>query len=162
MLFIMPNEALVFPYGITMLESGGVKVAPVAKIEFQTSNGDWRPAFLIIDSGATISALPKTDAEMLGVRAEDGIKFLVSSIGNEKIEGWKHLLLIKLGSSLLKVPFIFLNSSFAPRVLGRENVFDHFTIIFEEQKRRSGFLASKSKESRAISGVLDKVVKSMV
>lgn len=147
---------MVFPYGITLLEGGGVKVAPIARVNLRTQSGDWRPAFLIVDSGATISALPKTDAEILGIKLENGIPVSISSIGSEKIEGWKHVLSIKLGnSSLIKIPFVFLNNVLAPRVLGRDGIFDNFTIIFEEYKRRSSFLGSKTKESRIVSRVLD-------
>ncbi|TSC80062.1 MAG: Uncharacterized protein G01um101429_266 [Parcubacteria group bacterium Gr01-1014_29] len=129
---------------------------PVAEVLFQHNKG-WIPAFLLIDSGATISALPKSDASVLGVVAEQGTHMAVKGIGGAPISGWRHDIRVKLGKNMLKIPLVFLDDSQAPRVLGRAGVFEKFLVVFEESKRRTGLLGKQTKEAQIVSGVLNKI-----
>ena len=65
-------NSLVFPYGITLREDGVIETVPVAEVGLKDKRGEWLSLFLIIDSGATISALPKGDALTLGIDVEKG------------------------------------------------------------------------------------------
>ena len=84
----MPN-GYVFPYGITLSEEGKITTFPAAEVGFTTREGERITLLLLIDSGATISALPKTDAEVLGFSAEDGIPVLIAGIEGKAIRGWR-------------------------------------------------------------------------
>jgi hypothetical protein len=64
---------------------------------------------------------------------------------------------IRLGSEVLEIPLLFVDSETAPRVLGREGVFDHFTIIFEETKHRTGFLGTGSTYAQTMQNLLDQL-----
>ncbi|TSC67765.1 MAG: Uncharacterized protein G01um101466_646 [Parcubacteria group bacterium Gr01-1014_66] len=151
----MFRDAVIFPYGITLREGGALDVFPAVEVSFPAPNNEWVALFLILDSGAAISALPKTDASVLGIDAEKGRLLSVMGINGETTIGWRHEFNVRIGKEMINVPFVFLENETSPRVLGRVGIFHRFTIIFEEQKKRSGFVGKDSKEAKAISKILD-------
>ena len=153
----MPKGGFVFPYGISLSRDGKVSVFPAAEVLFPTADGEQAAFLLLIDSGATVSALPKFDAEILGIKAEGGVPTMVAGIGGTAIQGWRHELSAILGEEEYKIPLIFLDSQEAPRVLGREGVFERFTIVLEEDKQRSAFVDIRSKESQVIGNVVEQM-----
>jgi hypothetical protein len=153
----MSRDAIIFPYGIALREGGALDVFPVAEVSFPTPNNEWISLFLILDSGAAISALPKTDAVTLGIDASKGRPLSIAGINGKATDGWQHELNIRIDKEMMKIPFVFLDNESSPRVLGRVGIFHRFTIVFEEQKKRSGFIGKDSKEAKAISAILDKV-----
>lgn len=149
------NKGLVFPYGIRLKEGGVIETFPAVEISFLSKDGEKLSLFLIVDSGATISALPKGDAEVLGIQPESGIPLLISGISGEVIKGWRHKIPIYLGNEKIRLPAIFLDNESAPRVLGRAGMFNCFTIVFEEEKQRTGFIKKHSPQAHNIQKILD-------
>jgi hypothetical protein len=149
-------DSTVFPYGITLSGEGAVRLFPAAKVNFLNHGGEWFTLFLLIDSGANISALPKSDALTFGIVVEEGAPTIVASIGAET-RGWQHELDRRLKDEVLKIPIIFLEDDAAPRILGRAGVFERFTIVFEEAKRRTGFLGVGSNQAQTTQGLLDEL-----
>jgi hypothetical protein len=84
----MANTA-VFPYGITLSADGAIRLFPAARVDFLDHEGEWFTLFLVIDSGAHISALPKSDAHRFGIAVEKGTPAVVASIGAQT-RGWQH------------------------------------------------------------------------
>ncbi|MFY9462648.1 MAG: hypothetical protein WAP52_00485 [Candidatus Sungiibacteriota bacterium] len=152
----MPRNAI-FPYGITLREGGMLDVFPAAEVSFPAPDNEWITLFLILDSGATISALPKTDAVVFGINAEKGRSVSITGINGGITAGWQHECTIRLGQEIIKIPLVFLDNEASPRVLGRAGIFNRFTVVFEEQKKRSGFMRKGSKEATAVSNILDKI-----
>lgn len=152
----MPNS-IVFPYGITLKENGEISTIPVAEIAFLNKEGDWLSLFFIIDSGATISALPKSDALIFGIDVEMGKLMTVSGIGGEKVYGWQHRISARLGNKIINFPIVFLDKDGAPRVLGRAEIFERFVLIFDEKFRRSGFIDDIQQQAQTIRKILDKI-----
>lgn len=152
------SKSLVFPYGITLREAGNIDVFPAVEVGFLDKKSDWISLFLLIDSGAAISALPKSDARVFGINVEYGKSSYISGINGEAIRGWNHNISIKLGEIIFKIPIVFLDLESAPRVLGRAGVFDKFTIIFEEVNRRTGFLNSVDAKTKSVSRILDQLL----
>lgn len=146
-----------FPYGITLQEGGKIALFPVAEVSLRTKAGEYLSLFLVVDSGATVSALPKSDAPLLGIVVEDGLPIVVGGIEGNPIKGWRHMLPVKLGGEEINLPFVILDTNEAPRVLGREGIFDRYTIVFEESKRRTGFLAEGAQETVDVAKILDAV-----
>lgn len=151
------SKSCFFDYGITVQELGRVTVFPAAEVFFRTAAGEWAPTFLLIDSGAAISALPKSDAALLGVALKSGELAMVQGISGKPLRGWRHEISIRLRDNDLKIPLVFVNNNTAPRVLGRAGVFEHFTIVLEEHTHRSGFLGTDTPEAEAIRSVLDQI-----
>jgi len=148
-------KSCLFPYGYTLEQRGRVKTFPAAEVLFRTAAGEWAPTFLLIDSGAAISALPKSDAALLGVELKSGEPAMVRGFSGKPLHGWRHQVNIRLKDNDLKIPIVFANSNSAPRVLGRDGVFGQFTIVLEESQHRSAFLGVDTPEAKAVRSVLD-------
>jgi hypothetical protein len=142
----MPKSCL-FPYGIALHEAGSIGVFPAANVLVQSTAGEWILLFLLIDSGATVSALPKSDAVRLGIEAQKGRPMTVRGVGRKPLRGWRHELTVRLGQNELRVPLAFLDDPQAPRVLGRAGAFDRFTVVFEENRHRTGLLGEHTPEA---------------
>ena len=149
------SSTLVFPYGITIEENGHLHLFPAAEAGFPSKDGGWFTLFLLVDSGAVTSALPKHDASAFGIDPETGQERAIAGIEGVAMKGWEHVVRIRLGDDLLDIPLLFVDSDKAPRVLGREGIFDRFTIIFEETRRRTGLLDPKAPPAKAVGHMLD-------
>ena len=151
----MDRPDAVFPYGITLSQEGKVSIFPAAEIFIQSNTGESISLVFIIDSGATISALPKSDADFFGIEYKKGSLTHVGGLSGKPMRGWVQDISVKLGEISVRMPIVFLDSPSAPRILGRAGIFDRFTIIFEESKRRSGLLFGNSSAAKQISLILD-------
>jgi hypothetical protein len=152
----MPKSCL-FPYRYILQSMGRVSVFPAAEVSFRTTAGEWAPTFLLIDSGATLSTLPKCDAALLGVELKAGEPATVRGFSGKLVRGWRHRIRIRFQESELVIPLVFVNSDTTPRVLGREGVFEHFTIVLDESRHRSGFLGIDTPEADTLRSVLDQL-----
>lgn len=153
----MSKSSVVFPYGISLSEDGKLSVFPAVEIDFITNRGETIALIFLIDSGATVSALPKSDAEVLGLSLNKDKWGYVQGVGGEQIFGYETKIIACLGSEKFSLPLIFLENNSVPRILGREEVFSRFTIIFEEEKHRTAFLSSKSKAAVSVRKILGNI-----
>jgi hypothetical protein len=151
------RDAAVFPYGITFSGEGSLKIFPAAKVEFLNQQGEWFTLFLLIDSGAAVSVLPKADAPLFGIELKAGKPAAVAGVGADHIRGWQHMVRARLTDKAVKVPVIFLDSDQAPRILGRQDVFTRYTLIFEEKRRRSALLGASTAEAERIQVLLNEL-----
>lgn len=150
------SKSSIFPYGIALREGGAINIFPAAEIKIKNKEREWLSIFLLIDSGAALSALPRSDAPFLGIDVESGGIMYISGVSGQPIKGWRHNLDIRFGNNTINLPFVFLDNPISPRVLGRAGLFDKFSIVFEERRKRSGFLESGSKEANAVSKILNR------
>lgn len=146
----------VFPYGISLRDGGRIDFFPVVEVQVQNKAKEWISLLLLIDSGAVVSALPRTDGEVLGIEVEKGVPTPITGIDGERVMGWRHKLGIKIGRDALRVPVVFLDNLTAPRILGRAGVFSRYMIVLDEKRRRTGILGEGSREARALEKILDK------
>lgn len=151
------SKSFVSPYGITLKEDGQLETIPLVKIQFLNKKNEWLSLFLIVDSGATISALPKADALSFGIDLEKGKQIVISGISNEKLIGWQHQIAIRIENEIFQLPIVFLDVSNAPRIFGRAGIFENFILIFEEKKQRVGFIGKDQQEAKTIQKILDKI-----
>ena len=151
------SKSFLFPYGITMREGGRIDVFPAAEIWFPVKGDEWVSLFLVVDSGASVSALPKSDASVLGVTADNGKASLVGGIGGESLRGWQHDMRVRLGNQIITIPVVFLESESAPRILGRAGVFEKFSLVFQEKRRRTAFVPEETHEYRSLEKILNKL-----
>lgn len=140
---------LVFPYGIRFQEDGRVDVFPTIEADIVGLRGRGIRATFHLDSGATTSILPGSDAAALGLAASQGKRIAVRGVAGEPLMGRQSAITISLNGKKLRIPVIFIENIPVPRILGREGVFPFFGIVFDEAKRRSAFLEA-SKKRRTI------------
>lgn len=149
------SKSCLFPYGISLHDSGRIRVSPIAHVGIENRHKEWNTFILLIDSGATISALPISDAALLGIDAKQGEYITIMGIGGVPLYGWLHKVQIILGENKLVIPMAFLDEQEAPRVLGRAGIFEKFLVIFEESKHRTGLIGKQETKAKIIRKVLD-------
>lgn len=130
----------IFPYGIRLLEDGRIEVFPAAEIFVGGHKGRGMRTTFHIDSGATTSIMPSADALLFGIRLKQGKKMLVRGISGIPLVGYRHILTFQFDGAAIKAPVLFVEENKVPRVLGREILFPHFGIVFDELKKRVAFL----------------------
>lgn len=127
------------PYGIRFQEDGRLETFPVVELILWGAHQKKMRVLFYVDSGATVSILPKSDAEWLGIIPEQGKKMFVRGIVGEPSIGFQWNITVQLQTLKFKLPVIFIEGDSTPRILGRENIFQRFAIIFDESKKRTAF-----------------------
>jgi hypothetical protein len=139
----------IFPYGIRFREDRQIELFPAAKLLIEGRASRGLRAVLHIDSGATMSVLPASDASQLGIRLSTGKKILVKGVSGEFLTGYRHTVRVHVGNETLNIPVVFVEHPYVPAILGREGVFTSFAIVFDEAKRRVAFMDG-NRERKAI------------
>ncbi len=151
------RESHRFPYGITMEESGNLAVFPAATIHVKSKEGEELSLIMLVDSGASVSAVPSSLAPLLGINLKKGKPLIIYGISGKKIRAWQHEVLVRLGTSEIKLPLAFLTNNNAPRVLGRDGIFNYFTIVFEESRTCSSFIDNETNIAQMIQKTTSKI-----
>ncbi|MBI3420637.1 MAG: retroviral-like aspartic protease family protein [Candidatus Sungbacteria bacterium] len=141
---------IVMPYGIRLSADGKIEVMPVveARIKYGDKNKTILGIFLI-DSGATTTLLPSTDAQALGLMIASGVKVAVGGVTGHYLVGYRHEISLEIQGCLInRVPVVFTRNRNVPRVLGREGIFSKFTVIFDEARKRTALLDALKEEKR--------------
>ncbi len=106
---------------------------PTAKVSFyNSSHNSWIVAWLIVDTGADMTTLPKYMAESLNISlVRDCWKDNTNGVGgSETVYIYKKRIKARLGDSELSVPISFLNSDRVPALLGRLGFLETFDTEF--------------------------------
>jgi hypothetical protein len=129
-----------FPYGIRFREDRQIELFPAAELSIKGRGTRGIRATFHLDSGATISVLPASDAKALGIPLRRGSKMDVRSVSGETLSGYQHTIAVMLGGTRLTIPVIFVEQVLVPRILGRDGIFPRFAIVFDEARRRVAFI----------------------
>lgn len=101
------------------------------RLQFKTKILD---SSALIDSGATISIFRADVAQNLGLKIENGKEIYLGGVGG-RIKGYLHKLPIEVAGKKFLCPLVFSYEYLVSlNLLGREEFFKRFRIIFEEKK----------------------------
>ena len=90
----------------------------------------------LIDSGATVSIFKAEVAETLGISIENGKEIWLGGVGGH-IKGYLHQVKIEAAGKKFVCPVVFSREYFVSfNLLGRQEFFKRFKIVFEEEKNR--------------------------
>lgn len=106
---------------------------PVAKTSFKSlQEGKWVDVWMIVDSGADYTILPRHFSEKLRISLEkDCVKDITKGVGGEQtVYLYKSKIQAKIGSFERKVPLAFLDSDEVPPLLGRLGFLETFDTQF--------------------------------
>ncbi len=97
----------------------------------------------LVDSGADLAMAPYELCRELGLRWQDGVPLPIQGISRRRtcvVAGRIHDVDIVIPDAgvILRIPMIFARGN-APYVLGRDGLFDVFTITFDAAPRRTTF-----------------------
>lgn len=106
---------------------------PFAQVEFCTPNGGFQAFALQIDSGAIITLLRKSVAELLGIEAEAGRRIELSGVGGAHTVAHVHSIDARFGEGFVVpgVPCAIAESESVPNLLGRLGIFDRLQVDFD-------------------------------
>jgi len=118
-----------FPYRI---DAAG-KTFPVIPLSLEFA-GRKKEFFALVDSGATISIFRSEVAEALGIDVNKGEETYLGGVGG-RIKGYIHEIKIEVAGKIFRCPIVFSHKYLVSfNLLGREEFFKRFRIIFEERK----------------------------
>lgn len=111
----------------------GIIHRPVAKVSFKSPGKNiWTQTWMIVDTGADFTILPRYLSEDLGISLErDCIKDLTSGVGGDQaIYLYKSRLKARIGNLERNVPIAFFDSNEIPALLGRLGFLETFNTEF--------------------------------
>ena len=130
----MPIE---FPLGTKAIPIGRV-ANPVIPLLVRTHRGDL-PFDFLIDTGADCSMIPLAIAETeLGVKPADCPQDTFFGIEGHGIRVYRGWLPLKIGGHPLRVRCVFSTQPHCPLILGRMDLFHHFSITFDNRRPVTG------------------------
>lgn len=90
----------------------------------------------LVDSGANISIFGADVAESLGINIESGKEVYLSGVGG-RILGYEHVIKFEIDQLVFAAKVIFSREFLVSfNLIGREDVFDKFTICFDEKRKQ--------------------------
>jgi len=123
-----------FQYKKEIDKDGASVWRPVADVWLPTSTNDWIELHPYIDSGADITLVPYSFGKLLGFKKVFARKQRIGGIGGH-IEiitvKWK----IKIGEKVMNADIGWAQSENVPALLGRQNIFDEFEILFRQKEK---------------------------
>lgn len=107
---------------------------PIAQASFQhRTQRIWRPVTMIIDTGADYTLLPRFFAPVLGVRLLRDCRVIeTEGVGGKgKVFLLKKKGRVRIGAFERIIPIGFLDNDYIPPLLGRQEFFETFRVVFE-------------------------------
>jgi len=105
---------------------------PIAELELFGSNGKPQYVAMQIDTGAVVSLLRKSMADLLAIPLESGRLIEVIGIGGTPTIAYVHSVRARFNESFtLDLRFAIADTENVPNLLGRLDVFDSLRIVFD-------------------------------
>lgn len=113
----------------------GLIYRPIAQVFFRSKQSkDWSEIWMIVDSGADYTLLPRYMADELGVNLEtDCQKFATYGIGGGEKVYFLPKIKVKLGNWERMIPIGFLERDEIPPLLGRHLFMETFDTEFTKE-----------------------------
>jgi len=125
---------LTIPYQQTLYKHFGNAINPQVSLLVKTITGYQEMEFLV-DSGAVVSALPKTAAEELGIDLTSLPRITIEGFAGQKTFAYKGEMVMKIGSQEETIPVVFSENPQANNILGRIGFFDKFNVEFNAKSQ---------------------------
>lgn len=108
---------------------------PAAEVFFQhQKDKSWQPITMLIDTGADYTLLPYFLAHPLGINLITDCKLIHTQGvgGTSKVYLYKKKIKVKLGQFKREIPIGFLFNDYIPPLLGRQEFFETFRVVFDK------------------------------
>ena len=132
-----------FPYQFRLVDNHKIPY-PIVTIFLETIRGR-RGFSFIMDTGADNLTLPYYMITLLGIKKESLIKSESQGIGKELVETWEGKIIIDFCVRKFAIHCSFTDNNKTPFLLGKENIFDHFNVFFDNDKQQTIFHERKNK-----------------
>lgn len=105
---------------------------PYAVVELQSETGAWFKDFMLADTGADVTSLPRGVCEILGKDLYKGERVEFISATNTVHVLYLHKVKARLGSNEFLMTVGFAETHTHPHLLGRRDLLDHFNMKFSK------------------------------
>lgn len=137
----MVKSALTFPYLYKRIEFGKV-FNPLISLPVKSRWG-WQPLWFLVDSGADTTMLTLSLATNLGLVVNRNEKTQLFGIGEKSVPAYPGNVVLQFGISEKPVRAYFVDASESTLLLGRLDVFDKYTIVFDASSHEVKFHSLK-------------------
>lgn len=132
-----------FPYRYKVIDFGKI-VDPLVDFEVETSRG-WQEVRFLIDSGADSTTLPLSLAGRWGIKIDRSQRTKIGGVEGKGVYGYPSKIKIRVGKEEFEARCYFIESETIP-LLGRTDIFDKFSIIFDNRNQEVVFEKLKELE----------------
>lgn len=129
--------SIYFPYRKKIIEEGIIIPFPVANLPVKTIFGAYLIRFLV-DSGADTTTLPLSLSPLFDFKATESKKSWVGGVEGGKVAAYSSQIEIGFAKEFYTIRCHYINSQVTP-LLGRLDVWDKFSILFDNQKEEVVF-----------------------
>lgn len=126
-----------FPYQYKKINEGQV-VDPFIFLPIKTRYG-WQNLWFLLDSGADVTMLTVSLAEVFGLKYDIKKEVHLIGIGEDSIVSYPGNIEIKMGRKKYKIRAYFINNKNSTLLLGRLDLFDKLSIQFNHEKKAIEF-----------------------
>jgi len=107
---------------------------PIVNINVQTPKGIKSMEFLL-DSGAVVSAMPKSTLEDFNMVFDDLNRIVVKGHGSTFFAYMSNIT-VEINGKTKEIPVLFTNTDVGSKVLGRRGFFDQYNIEFNSEQQK--------------------------
>ncbi|MBI4009094.1 hypothetical protein HY357_02580 [Candidatus Roizmanbacteria bacterium] len=130
-----------FPYQFRLVDNLKIPY-PIVTIYLETIRG--RRAFsFIMDTGADSMTLPYYMITLLGIKKESLIGSESQGIGKELVKTWEGKININFCERQFAIHCSFTDNNKTPLLLGKEDIFAKFNVVFDNDKQQTIFAERK-------------------
>lgn len=138
--YFFPSYKKTFKYKQEVNAWGRKFYRPIVTIYINHKDLSWHPYSMYVDSGADITTINKTFGNLIGLRLKPKEqKYELNGVGGKEEFVYRDID-IKLIKQIFKIKVAWVQNDNIPLLLGRENVFDKFEIIFKEKDKQITFI----------------------
>lgn len=133
---------VVFPWRKRTTKQFGTVDVPYAEVEILRPDGAGAQRFALqVDTGAVVTLLRRSAAEVLGVDLDAGRAIELGAVGGGQTQAYVHTLTLKLADQffLNDTPVAFAESEAVPNLLGRAGVLDRIGTTLDACLRETQF-----------------------
>lgn len=129
------KQKIQFPYRKEGSTSLGKILRPVCQVEFWSKKSkNWLKIWMIVDTGADYTLLPKYLADLLNIDLDKDCQLLsTTGIGGSQKVYFYPSLRIRLGQWEKRIPVGFLDKDTIPPLLGRFKALEKFNTLFAKK-----------------------------
>lgn len=129
----MVKSAPTFPYQYKRIDFGRI-FNPLILLPVKASWG-WQNVWFLVDSGADTVVIPIDLAGKLGLSMNSSIKTKLYGIGKQAIYASPGEITLNIGSKEIVARSYFVHSKDSVLLLGRLDIFEKFSIVFDKTKQ---------------------------
>lgn len=122
-----------FPYQYKQIELGRL-FNPLVLLPVKTATG-WQILWFLVDSGADTVMLPLELGKALGLNFDAKTKTSLRGIGEQSVKAHPGEVTFKINGIQVKARSYFVESKDSMLLLGRLDVFEQFSVVFDRKKR---------------------------